>query len=130
MWIFPLFLLVWIDCADLERMTVKQKRKKRIKHSTQSGRVIMARTVGIGIQDFDKMISNNYFYIDKTGFIKKWWESGDDVTLITRPRRFGKTLNLNMLDHFFFNRHAGGSSVCCPGGMRAGYGKDGSKEMV
>ena len=71
----------------------------------------MARTVGIGIQDFEKMISNNYFYIDKTDFIKEWWESGDDVTLITRPRRFGKTLNLNMLDHFFSNRYAGRSSL-------------------
>lgn len=71
----------------------------------------MTRTVGIGIQDFEKMISNNYFYMDKTGFIKEWWESGDDVTLITRPRRFGKTLNLNMLDHFFSNRHAGRSSL-------------------
>ncbi len=54
----------------------------------------MARTVGIGMQDFEKIIVNNYFYIDKTEFIKEWWESGDDVTLITRPRRFGKTLNL------------------------------------
>lgn len=65
----------------------------------------MARTIGIGIQDYEKIIKNNYFYIDKTNFIKEWWESGDDVTLITRPRRFGKTLNLNMLDYFFSNRH-------------------------
>ena len=43
----------------------------------------MARTVGIGIQDFSKMIENDYFYIDKTGFLKEWWESGDEVTLIT-----------------------------------------------
>ncbi len=65
----------------------------------------MARTIGIGIQDYEKIIKNNYFYIDKTNFIKEWWESGDDVTLITRPRRFGKTLNLNMLDYFFSNRN-------------------------
>jgi len=52
----------------------------------------MARTVGIGIQDFGTIQENNYFYIDKTGFIKEWWENGDSVTLITRPRRFGKTL--------------------------------------
>ena len=71
----------------------------------------MARTVGIGIQDFDKLIKNNYFYIDKTNFIKEWWESGDDVTLVTRPRRFGKTLNLNMLDYFFSNRHSGRSNL-------------------
>ena len=57
----------------------------------------MARTVGIGIQDFGKIIENGYFYVDKTPFIKEWWESGDEVTLITRPRRFGKTSVLNML---------------------------------
>ena len=61
----------------------------------------MGRTVGIGIQDFEKIRKNNYFYIDKTPFIKEWWESGDDVTLINRPRRFGKTLNMSMLEQFF-----------------------------
>ena len=67
----------------------------------------MARTVAIGIQDFDKLIDGNYFYVDKTSFIKEWWESGDDVTLITRPRRFGKTLNMSMLYYFFSVNHAG-----------------------
>ncbi len=66
----------------------------------------MARTVGIGIQDFERIITKNLFYIDKTNFIKEWWESGDSVTLITRPRRFGKTLNLNMLNYFFSVEHA------------------------
>ncbi|MDD7729461.1 MAG: AAA family ATPase, partial [Clostridia bacterium] len=61
----------------------------------------MARTIGIGIQSFDKIRENHYFYIDKTSFIKEWWESGDDVTLITRPRRFGKTLNMSMVEEFF-----------------------------
>ncbi|MDY3919675.1 MAG: AAA family ATPase [Candidatus Limivivens sp.] len=61
----------------------------------------MARTVGIGIQSFEKVRENQYFYIDKTSFIKEWWESGDDVTLITRPRRFGKTLNMSMVEGFF-----------------------------
>ena len=56
----------------------------------------MARTVGIGIQDFGKIIQNNCFYVDKTAFIKEWWENQDDVTLITRPRRFGKTLAMSM----------------------------------
>ena len=65
----------------------------------------MSRTVAIGLQDFAKIITEDYFYIDKTNFIKEWWESGDAVTLITRPRRFGKTLNLNMLDYFFSNKH-------------------------
>ena len=61
----------------------------------------MTRTVGIGIQNFEKIIKSNYFYVDKTHFIKEWWESGDDVTLITRPRRFGKTLNMSMIENFF-----------------------------
>lgn len=61
----------------------------------------MPRTVGIGHQNFEKLITNDYFYIDKTKFIKEWWESGDEVTLITRPRRFGKTLNLSMVEKFF-----------------------------
>ncbi len=47
------------------------------------------------------MIQNQYFYIDKTAFIKEWWENGDEVTLITRPRRFGKTLTMSMLEYFF-----------------------------
>lgn len=61
----------------------------------------MARTVGIGIQNYSDIIAGNYFYVDKTGFIKEWWESGDSVTLITRPRRFGKTLTMSMTEQFF-----------------------------
>ena len=61
----------------------------------------MARNVAIGIQQFDKLIEKNCFYVDKTDFIREWWESGDDVTLITRPRRFGKTLNMSMTEQFF-----------------------------
>ncbi len=71
----------------------------------------MARTVGIGIQNFDKLIRNQYLYIDKSGFIREWWESGDDVTLITRPRRFGKTLNMNMLERFLSLEYAGEGEV-------------------
>ncbi len=71
----------------------------------------MARTVGIGIQDFETIITKNVFYVDKTNFIKEWWESEDSVTLISRPRRFGKTLNLNMLDYFFSSRHSGRSDL-------------------
>ena len=67
----------------------------------------MARTVGIGIQDFGKMIQNNCFYVDKTSFIKEWWESGDEVTLITRPRRFGKTLTMSMVEPFFSVKYTG-----------------------
>ena len=62
----------------------------------------MARTAGIGIQSFEKIIENNYMYIDKTDFIREWWVNGDDVTLITRPRRFGKTLTMDMVEKFFY----------------------------
>ena len=61
----------------------------------------MARTIGIGNQDFETIRREGYFYIDKTDLICRWWESGDGVTLITRPRRFGKTLNMSMLEKFF-----------------------------
>lgn len=61
----------------------------------------MARTIGIGLQNFEKIIRNNCFYVDKTDFIREWWESMDDVTLIMRPRRFGKTLNMSMIEQFF-----------------------------
>ena len=66
----------------------------------------MARTVAIGIQDFEQIIKNDCFYVDKTDFIREWWDSRDSVTLIARPRRFGKTLNMSMLDYFFSNRYA------------------------
>jgi hypothetical protein len=71
----------------------------------------MARTVAIGIQDFEKLISNDYFYVDKTAFIREWWECGDEVTLIMRPRRFGKTLNMSMLERFFSNEYAGKGEI-------------------
>ena len=61
----------------------------------------MGRTVAIGIQDFEKIIINQCFYVDKTDFIREWWENKDDVTVITRPRRFGKTLNMSMVERFF-----------------------------
>ena len=61
----------------------------------------MARTVGIGYQNYQELVENNVFYIDKTMFIKEWWENLDKVTLITRPRRFGKTLNMSMIEQFF-----------------------------
>lgn len=67
----------------------------------------MARTVGIGHQDFEQVITKNIFYVDKTDFIREWWENEDAVTLITRPRRFGKTLNMSMLEKFFSIEYAG-----------------------
>lgn len=67
----------------------------------------MARTVGIGLQDFSQIRKDDLFYVDKTGFIKEWWENKDSVTLITRPRRFGKTLTMSMVEQFFSIDYAG-----------------------
>ena len=66
----------------------------------------MTKTVSIGKQDFASLREQNSFYIDKTDLIRVWWESQDDITLITRPRRFGKTLNMDMLKCFFSNQYA------------------------
>ena len=60
--------------------------------------------IAIGEQDFDDLITHKHFYVDKTDFIRRWWDNGDEVTLITRPRRFGKTLTISMLECFFSNR--------------------------
>ena len=92
-------------------LTVKNQRgfeRKRVDMVNTAG---MSNTVGIGIQDFIKLREQNYFYIDKTLFIKEWWERGDDVTLITRPRRFGKTLNMSMVEEFFSVNYAGRGDV-------------------
>lgn len=67
----------------------------------------MKRRVAIGIQDFEKIRMKNILYIDKTDFIRQWWDSADDVTLICRPRRFGKTLTMDMTDKFFSVQYAG-----------------------
>lgn len=71
----------------------------------------MARTVAIGGQDFKTLRENNAFYVDKTLFIKDWWDNMDSVTLITRPRRFGKTLNMSMLSYFFSSQYPGRSNL-------------------
>lgn len=65
------------------------------------------RPISIGNDGFYEIRKNNAFYVDKTAFIKEWWEELDKVTLITRPRRFGKTLNMQMLGCFFSERYAG-----------------------
>ncbi len=66
---------------------------------------------GLGYQNFEEVRTGHIFYIDKTDFIKEWWENADKVTLITRPRRFGKTLNMSMIECFFSNKYAGRSEL-------------------
>lgn len=77
--------------------------------------------VNIGIQRYDRLREQDQFYIDKTGFIREWWENGSDVTLITRPRRFGKTLNMSMLECFF--RISMRAEVTCLRGFLSGRRK-------
>lgn len=71
----------------------------------------MARIIGIGHQDFSELIACGCFYVDKTEFIREWWENQDAVTLIARPRRFGKTLNLSMLERFFSTEYGGQGEI-------------------
>ena len=66
----------------------------------------MAKVISIGKQSFSALREQDYFFVDKTNLIKEWWEKGDDITLIARPRRFGKTLNMSMLECFFSNKYA------------------------
>ena len=66
---------------------------------------------GLGYQNFEEVRTEHIFYIDKTDFIREWWEYSDKVTLITRPRRFGKTLNMSMTECFFSNRYADRSDL-------------------
>ncbi len=64
-------------------------------------RIFLGYKVPIGIQDYEYLIPHKCFYVDKTDFIRHWWQNDDQVTLITRPRRFGKTLNMSMVNCFF-----------------------------
>lgn len=88
----------------------------------------MARTISIGAQGFAEMREKGYFIVDKTGFVRDWWRAGDVVTLICRPRRFGKTLNMSMVECFLSMRFAGradlfeGLEVWGDEGMRAEQG--------
>jgi len=78
-----------------------------MKETNGKGADNMPRVIGTGVQSFSKMIEGNCFLVDKTKFIKEWWTAKDEVTLITRPRRFGKTLNMSMLECFFSPEYAG-----------------------
>jgi len=67
--------------------------------------IIVRQILGIGNKDFKKIIDTNTFYVDKTYFIEEWFNNTDEVTLITRPRRFGKTLTMSMLEYFLSDRY-------------------------
>ncbi len=75
------------------------------------GRCMYENKAGLGYQDFEEIRTGHIFYIDKTDFIREWWENADKVSLITRPRRFGKTLNMSTIECFFSNKYAGRSDL-------------------
>ena len=81
------------------------KKTKAINKLRKEDR-LMKSVISIGNQDFVSIRKNHCFYIDKTDFIREWWDKQDSVTLITRPRRFGKTLNMSMTEYFFSVNHA------------------------
>ncbi len=91
-------LLVEVDYSD----TAKDTRKRLRSYASH---LFLGNHVPIGVQSFETLISERLFYVDKTRFIADWWISNDPVTLITRPRRFGKTLNLSMMNCFFSIRY-------------------------
>ena len=72
----------------------------------------MARTAAIGHQDYETIRVNDYFYVDKTEFIKEWWDSGDIVTLIARPRRFGENAEYGH-DGEVFSRSSTPAAATC-----------------
>ena len=83
------------------------KETNQISNIVERNGGCMNQVISIGNQGFDSIRQEQSFYVDKTAFIKEWWESRDSITLITRPRRFGKTLNMSMLNCFFSNRYEG-----------------------
>ena len=83
------------------------KETNQISNIVERNGGCMNQVISIGNQGFDSIRQEQSFYVDKTAFIKEWWESRDSITLITRPRRFGKTLNMSMLNCFFSNRYKG-----------------------
>lgn len=87
----------WIP-ADVERPGEEECLRRMRAYTV---RITGKKSVAVGIQDFEALRRDQMFYVDKTDFIRQWWESGETTTLITRPRRFGKTLNLSMLNCFF-----------------------------
>ena len=86
-------------------------REKYTYDTRKEAEVSMNSTISIGMQDFGKLIRSGAFYVDKTSFIKEWWDCGDSATLITRPRRFGKTLTMSMVEQFFSIDYAGRSDL-------------------
>lgn len=95
--------------AETYRLNLSSSSQRRFYEYAK--RFHLGRTIGIGHQDYEVMISDKLFYVDKTYFIQDWWNHNDQVTLITRPRRFGKTLNLSMINCFFSRKYEGRSDL-------------------
>lgn len=101
---------------ELQSMLVKEQEKQMVKRiSTYAKRIAFLQCkVPIGVQNYATLVEGKGFYIDKTSFIKEWWEHMDEITLITRPRRFGKTLTMSMLQCFFSNQYADRGDLFAP----------------
>lgn len=98
-------------CSESHRRNRLRGFRLGLPRITRQKEVSAMRTINIGEQWFEDIRAHDDFYVDKTSFIKEWWENRADVTLITRPRRFGKTLNMSMLECFFSQRYAGRSDL-------------------
>lgn len=89
----------------------KARESSRLRVQAYAVRYYMGRPVPVGVQSYETLITKKLFYVDKTFFIRDWWNQNDEVTLIARPRRFGKTLNMHMVECFFSNRYSGRSDL-------------------
>lgn len=89
-------------CVPLINHLVIQSRKSYNFYTWMARRIKMAfKPLPIGVDDFEKLRENGYYYVDKTLLIKELLDKKGEVNLFTRPRRFGKTLNMSMLKCFF-----------------------------
>lgn len=95
----------------LEVLRQDDSEKGFLRLTEYARKLYIKNQVGIGYQDYEEIITSNLFYVDKTNFIKEWWENGDAVTLITRPSGFGKTLNLSMVNCFLSRKYQGRSDL-------------------
>lgn len=94
-------------CSNGKILGTRMENKSwQIPADTPNPKERILRPIAIGRQNFADIIEKNCFYVDKTNFIKEWWEDNNDITVILRPRRFGKTLTMSMVEQFFSLKYA------------------------
>ena len=82
------------DIITITRIPVKLQKQAEVRNMKH-------KPLPIGVEDFKRLVDNGYYFVDKTLMIKELLENKETVNLFTRPRRFGKTLNMSMLQRFF-----------------------------